>query len=319
MGGANMKLSIIIPCKNEEGNIVKLHDKITKALKKIKFETIYVDDGSTDNTLDKLKSLYKKDSKHVKILSFSRNFKKEAAMLAGLEHATGEYTCIIDADLQQNPKYLLEMYEYLENNENYDVVAMYMNSRIDESKILRICKNTFYKVMNKLSDVTLEDAVSDFRMFRSNVKMALLKITEKNRFTKGIFAWIGFNTMYLPYNVEPRKSGKTSFGFMNYLRYALNGILAFSYKPLKLSINMGVTALFCSFIYFIIILIQALAFDIKIKAAYIIILLLLSLFGIQFILIGIVGRYIALINDEVKERPSYILKTKLGFKDETLL
>lgn len=314
-----MKLSIIIPCKNEEGNIVQLHDKITKELKKIKFETIYVDDGSTDKTLDKLKSLYKKDSKHVKVLSFSRNFKKEAAMLAGLEHATGEYTCIIDADLQQNPKYLVEMYEYLENNENYDVVAMYMSSRIDESKILKICKNTFYKVMNKLSDVTLEDAVSDFRMFRSNVKKALLKITEKNRFSKGIFAWIGFNTMYLPYNVEPRKSGKTSFGFINYLRYALDGILAFSYKPLKLSINVGVTTLFSAFIYFIIILIQTLAFDIKIKATYIIILLLLSLFGIQFILIGIVGRYIALINDEVKERPSYILKTKLGFKDETLL
>ena len=160
-----MKLSIIIPCKNEEGNIVKLHDKITKTLKKIKFETIYIDDGSTDKTLEKLKDLYKKDSKRVKVLSFSRNFKKEAAMLAGLEHATGEYTCIIDADLQQNPKYLVQMYEYLEKHEEYDVVAMYMNNRIDDSKILKVCKNAFYKVMNKLSDVDLEDAASDFRMF----------------------------------------------------------------------------------------------------------------------------------------------------------
>lgn len=310
-----MKLSIIIPCKNEEGNIVKLHDKITKILKRIKFETIYIDDGSTDKTLDKLKDLYKKDSKRVKVLSFSRNFKKEAAMLAGLEHATGEYTCIIDADLQQNPKYLVEMYEYLEKHEEYDVVAMCMNNRIDESKILKICKNAFYKVMNILSDVELEDAASDFRMFRSNVREAILKVTERNRFTKGIFAWIGFNTKYLPYDVEPRKSGKTSFGFKNYLRYAIDGILAFSYKPLKIAINLGVTTLFGAFIYFIVLLIQIFAFDIKMKATYAIILLLLVLFGIQFILIGLVGRYIALINDEVKGRPNYIIKTKLGFKD----
>lgn len=310
-----MKLSIIIPCKNEEGNIVKLHDKITKTLKKIKYETIYIDDGSTDKTLEKLKDLYKKDSKRVKVLSFSRNFKKEAAMLAGLEYASGDYTCIIDADLQQNPKYLVEMYEYLENNKEYDVVAMYMNNRIDESKILKICKNAFYKVMNKLSDVELEDAASDFRMFRSNVREAILKITERNRFTKGIFAWIGFNTKYLPYDVEPRKNGKTSFGFKNYLRYAIDGILAFSYKPLKIAINLGITTLLSAFIYFIILLIQILVFDIKMKATYVIILLLLVLFGIQFILIGLVGRYIALVNDEVKGRPNYIIKTKLGFKD----
>ena len=125
-------------------------------------------------------------------------------MLAGLEHATGEYTCIIDADLQQNPKYLLQMYEYLEKNEDCDIVGMYMSNRIDESKILKICKNAFYKVMNRLSEVQLEDAASDFRMFRANVRNAILNLPEKNRFTKGIFAWIGFNAKYLPYDVEPR-------------------------------------------------------------------------------------------------------------------
>ncbi len=314
-----MKLSIIIPCKNEEGNIIKLHDKIKNTLKGIKFETIYIDDGSTDKTLDKLKALYKKDKTHVKVLSFSRNFKKEAAMLAGLEHATGEYTCIIDADLQQNPKYLVEMYKYLENNEEYDVVAMYMNNRIDETKILKICKNAFYKVMSKLSDLKMEDAVSDFRMFRTNVKKAMLSMSERNRFTKGIFAWIGFNTKYLPYDVEPRSSGKTSFGFINYLKYAIDGILAFSYKPLKIAINIGITTLLSAFIYLIVLLVQVIGFDIRMKATYVIILLLLLLFGIQFILIGIVGRYIALVNEEVKGRPNYILKTKLGFNDETLL
>lgn len=310
-----MKLSIIIPCKNEEGNIVKLHDKITKTLKKIKFETIYIDDGSTDKTLDKLKKLYEKDNKRVKVLSFSRNFKKEAAMLAGLEHATGEYTCIIDADLQQNPKYLLQMYDYLEKNEDCDIVGMYMSNRIDESKILKICKNAFYKVMNRLSEVQLEDAASDFRMFRVNVRNAILNLPEKNRFTKGIFAWIGFNAKYLPYDVEPRGSGKTSFGFKNYLKYAIDGLLAFSYKPLKISTYLGITTLFAFFVYLVILLIQIIWFDLVIKASYIIILLLLLLFGIQFILIGIVGRYVALVNDETKNRPTYIIKTKLGFKE----
>lgn len=310
-----MKLSIIIPCKNEEGNIVKLHDKITKTLKKIKFETIYIDDGSTDKTLDKLKKLYEKDNKRVKVLSFSRNFKKEAAMLAGLEHATGEYTCIIDADLQQNPKYLLQMYDYLEKNEDCDIVGMYMSNRIDESKILKICKNAFYKVMNRLSEVQLEDAASDFRMFRVNVRNAILNLPEKNRFTKGIFAWIGFNAKYLPYDVEPRGSGKTSFGFKNYLKYAIDGLLAFSYKPLKISTYLGFTTLFAFFVYLVILLIQIIWFDLVIKASYIIILLLLLLFGIQFILIGIVGRYVALVNDEAKNRPTYIIKTKLGFKE----
>lgn len=310
-----MKLSIIIPCKNEEGNIVKLHDKITKTLKKIKFETIYIDDGSTDKTLDKLKKLYEKDNKRVKVLSFSRNFKKEAAMLAGLEHATGEYTCIIDADLQQNPKYLLQMYDYLEKNEDCDIVGMYMSNRIDESKILKICKNAFYKVMNRLSEVQLEDAASDFRMFRANVRNAILNLPEKNRFTKGIFAWIGFNAKYLPYDVEPRGSGKTSFGFKNYLKYAIDGLLAFSYKPLKISTYLGITTLFAFFVYLVILLIQIIWFDLVIKASYIIILLLLLLFGIQFILIGIVGRYVALVNDEAKNRPTYIIKTKLGFKE----
>ena len=310
-----MKLSIIIPCKNEEGNVVKLYEKLKKILKKIKYEAIFVDDGSSDKTLDKLKELYKKDSNIVKVISFSRNFKKEAAMLAGLKYATGEYTCIIDADLQQNPKYLIEMYDYLENNDDCDVVGMYMKNRIDKSKILKICKSVFYKVMNKLSDIQLEYSASDFRMFRTNVRDAILSLTENNRFSKGIFSWIGFNTVYLPYNVEPRNSGKTSFGFFNYLKYAVDGILAFSYKPLVLSTWLGVTLLFACFIYLIILLIKVFWFDLIMKSTYVIILLLLLLFGIQFILIGIVGKYISLVNDETKKRPAYIIKYKLGIKD----
>lgn len=307
-----MKLSIIIPCKNEEDNINKLHNKMCKVLNDIDFETIYVDDGSSDKTLDKLKSLYKKDNKHVKVLSFSRNFKKEAAMVAGLEHASGEYTCIIDADLQQNPEYLFDMYNFLENNLEYDIVAMYMSNRIDKSKLLKLCKSFFYKIMNKLSDIRLEDNASDFRMFRTNVKNAILSINEKNRFTKGIFSWIGFSTKYLPYDVLPRENGKSSFGFRNYLKYAINGILAFSYEPLKITITLGSISVISSFVY----LIYLIVFGMPVKATYVIIFLLLLLFGIHFIIIGIVGKYISLINEEVKNRPMYIIKTSIGFDSQ---
>ena len=145
-----MKLSVITPCKNEEGNVVKLHKKISETLKNIKFEIIFIDDGSNDKTMEKLREIYEKDLVHTKVISFSRNFKKEAAMLAGLEHATGEYTCIIDSDLQQNPNYLLDMLDFLDNNEEYDEVAMVMSNRLNESKIVSLCKSIFYKIFNHI-------------------------------------------------------------------------------------------------------------------------------------------------------------------------
>ena len=192
---------------------------------------------------------------------------------------------------------------------------MYMNSRIDNYKILKICKNYFYKIMTRFSDIYLEDDVSDFRMFRTNVREAIISLGERNRFTKGIFAWIGFNAKYLPYDVEPRNSGNTSFGFKNYLKYAIDGLLSFSYKPLGIAFCLGVTTLIAFFLYLFILLIQVIWFDLVMKTTHIILLLVLLLFGIQFILIGIIGRYIALVNDETKNRPNYIIKIKLGLND----
>lgn len=304
-----MKLSIIIPCKNEEGNVNILHDKLKKVLTNINYELIFIDDGSTDNTLIKLKEISEKDKKHVKILSFSRNFKKDAAILAGLQNSKGEYTCIIDADLQQNPKYLIEMIEFLDNNRDYDEVAMVMKSRTTENKFISICKKLFYKTINKLSDVHFEESASDFRMFRENVKEAIISLKEKNRFTKGIFSWVGFNVKYMYYDVEKRNSGKTSFGFINSLKYALNGIIDFSSKPLKLSIVLGILISLISIIY----LISALS---TFNKDDLIIILLLLLSGIQFILIGIIGIYISNIQSEVKSRPVYIVKEKIGFKED---
>ena len=195
-----MKLSIIVPCKNEEGNVKGIYEKVNNTLKNIKYELIYINDGSDDNTLEVLRDVYANDMLHVKVLSFSRNFRKEAAMLAGMEHASGEYTCIIDGDLQQNPKYLIEMMEFLDNNKDYDEVAMTMSSRKKENKIMVFCKNIFYKLIDSLSDIHFENAASDFRMFRTNVKDAIISLKEINRFLKGIFSYVGFNIKYLVLN-----------------------------------------------------------------------------------------------------------------------
>lgn len=303
-----MKLSIIIPCKNEEGNVLELYNKIKDTLGKVKYEMIYIDDGSTDKTLDILNSIYYKDKEHVRIISFSRNFKKEAAMFAGLTHAVGEYTCIVDGDLQQNPNYLLEMIDFLDNNKDYDEVAMRNKSRNNESFIMKFFKKMFYKCIDKMSDVHFENATSDFRMFRENVKMAMLTLKEKNRFTKGIFSWVGFNIKYMDFEMEPRKSGKTSFGFVSSIKYAISGITDFSDKPLKVPFIFGLLLFIIAIIYLIV--------GIVINSLNLVITLMLILFSVTFVFMGIMGTYISKIHSEVKDRPIYISKLEKGFKKD---
>jgi glycosyltransferase involved in cell wall biosynthesis len=319
MRGGNMKLSIIVPCKNEEDNVEELYSKINEVLNKIKYEIIFIDDGSSDKTFERLSDLYEKDIKHVKVLSFSRNFKKDAAIHAGLVHASGEYTCILDGDLQQNPKYLLDMIDFLNNNKEYDEVAMVMKNRTVDSFLMKVCKGIFYKLIDSLSDVHFENAASDFRMFRKNVREAVISLSEKSRFSKGIFAWVGFRVKYLPYDVEPRRKGKTSFNFSSSLKYAIDGILSFSFKPLKISINCGILTLLAFLIYLIVLLVRIIGFNFEFTIGHAIILLMLFLFGIQFLLLGIIGEYIGKINGEVKNRPVYIIREKLGFNTETIL
>ncbi len=303
-----MKLSIIIPCKNEEGNVLELYNKIKDTLGKVKYEMIYIDDGSTDKTLDILNSIYYKDKEHVRIISFSRNFKKEAAMFAGLTHAVGEYTCIVDGDLQQNPNYLLEMIDFLDNNKDYDEVAMRNKNRNNESFIMKFFKKMFYKCIDKMSDVHFENATSDFRMFRENVKMAMLTLKEKNRFTKGIFSWVGFNIKYMDFEMEPRKSGKTSFGFVSSIKYAISGITDFSDKPLKVPFIFGLLLFIIAIIYLIV--------GIVINSLNLVITLMLILFSVTFVFMGIMGTYISKIHSEVKDRPIYISKLEKGFKKD---
>ena len=303
-----MKLSIIIPCKNEEGNVLELYNKIKDTLGKVKYEMIYIDDGSTDKTLDILNSIYYKDKEHVRIISFSRNFKKEAAMFAGLTHGVGEYSCIVDGDLQQNPNYLLEMIDFLDNNKDYDEVAMRNKSRNNESFIMKFFKKMFYKCIDKMSDVHFENATSDFRMFRENVKMAMLTLKEKNRFTKGIFSWVGFNIKYMDFEMEPRKSGKTSFGFVSSIKYAISGITDFSDKPLKVPFIFGLLLFIIAIIYLIV--------GIVINSLNLVITLMLILFSVTFVFMGIMGTYISKIHSEVKDRPIYISKLEKGFKKD---
>jgi len=225
-----MKISIIIPAYNEEDNIIELNKKLTNTLKELDYELLYIDDGSKDKTLEKIKEISTNDK--IKYISFSKNFGKDAAIYAGLKNSNGDYICIIDADLQQNPKYIISMYEYLNKNKNTDQIAMVMKDRKTESFINKFTKKTFYKLINKLSDIEMVDGASDFRMFRKNIKNALLSLSEKNRFTKGMFSWIGFNTEYMYYKVEKRFSGKTKFGLKNQIKYAITGITNFSIKPI---------------------------------------------------------------------------------------
>lgn len=312
-----MKISIIIPAYNEEGNIIEINKKLTQVLKEYEYELIYINDGSIDKTLDKIKTITNNDQEHIKYISFSRNFGKDAAIYAGLKYSTGDYICIIDADLQQNPKYIIAMLDYLKKHEDVDQIAMVMKNRDKEKLLTKIFKNTFYKLINKLSDTKFIDGASDFRMFTSKVKKAILEISENNRFTKGIFSWIGFNTEYMYYNVEKRFSGKTKYSNKEQLKYALTGITNYSIKPLYLSTIIGCIIALLAFIYIIITILQVLIFgkDVPGYAS----LLIVSLFmgGLQLIFIGIVGTYLGKTYIETKNRPIYIEKETKGF-DEIL-
>ena len=233
-----MKLSVIIPCHNEEENVYKMYKTCSDELKNIDYELIFVNDGSKDQTFLSIKKAYDEDNNHVKGINFSRNFGKEAAIYAGLVNSKGEYTAIIDGDLQQHPKYLVTMLEYLDKNKDTDQVAMYIRKRKNEG-LKSALSSKFYKMINKISDIKFKGNASDFRMFRKNVKNAVLDMSEVNRFSKGIFSWVGFNTHYMPYEVLDRKYGKSSFNMKSLFKYAIDGIVGFSVKPLAFATYLG--------------------------------------------------------------------------------
>ena len=307
------KISMVVPCYNEEGNVKLFFEDVLntyKDSKKYKIELIFVNDGSSDNTLNELKEISKTTDFVVKILSFSRNFGKESVLYAGLKAATGDYTVLIDADMQQPPRMTLKMAEILDADKLVDCVCYYQESRI-EGKLMSKIKGMFYGLMNKVSDVKLKQGASDFRMFRKNVKEALLSLEERCRFTKGIFSWVGFNTSYLPYTPLERVNGTSKWGSYKLFKYALEGIVSFSTKPLKLATILGLVLSLLSGIYLFVVLIQKIFIGIDIPGYPTIITLILLIGGIQLFCIGIIGEYISKIYMERKKRPIYIVKEEI--------
>ena len=304
-----MDLSIIIPCYNEDKNVSIIHDAINKIFynKKFTYEMIFVNDGSKDNTEVELKKLVKNSKSNIKVINFSRNFGKEAAMYAGLKESIGEYVSIIDADMQQNPSLILKMLGILEKDDSYDSVATYQAKR-KEGIVLGSLKRSFYRIINKFTEIEFVNGASDFRVFRRRMVDAILSMQEYNRFSKGIFSWVGFNTYYMPYVPSKRENGVSKWSFLKLFNYAIDGIIAFTTKPLRFATKFGILSLILSFIYLIVILVQRIFFNMIISNFSFLISVIIIFSSIQLISIGIVGEYIAKIYMESKKRPIYIAK-----------
>lgn len=299
-----MEISVAVPCYNEAPTILEFHKLLTESLKKenLTYELIMVDDGSEDDTMEKLRSITKKD-KSVKVISFSRNFGKEAAMLAGLKHCNGKYVAIMDADLQHTPEVLLKMYDKLIKNPEYDVVASYKESRYDEKTIKRTLISLFYRINNFVSDVKLLPGASDFRIFKSAVKDAIVSLSEKTRFLKGIFAWVGFNTIYMPYTPSKREYGSSKWSIFKLIKYSLGGIISFSTKPIKGVFVIGLLCFMICLINFILM-------------GYLSSRTIILLIGIVLLCLGVISLYISRIYSNLLGRPCYIIREKIGFEQK---
>ena len=302
-----MKLSVIVPVFNEEENVHKVYMTIKKNLKDIKHEIIFVNDGSVDNTYKELDKIYKLGS-GIKIITFSRNFGKDAAIYAGMKNASGKYTAIIDGDMQQNPKYLIEMYDFLEKNKEYDQVCMLPNKRKNVSLVKRIGGHLFYKLMNRLSTINFREDASDFRMFNTSVKEAVLSLSENNRFSKGIFNWVGFNTKSMIYDVEPRLYGKTKFNFKRSVNYALIGIIDYAENPLNIFARLGLINLFGGFVLLIYLVIKSIILNELYMKFYLLLSVIFVLAGIIMLGISFICLYLSRMQVEIKKRPIYVIK-----------
>lgn len=312
-----MKLSLVVPCYNEEANVERFFSEVNRVFKgkADDYEFVFVNDGSTDGTYRKLKKIYEENSvSSVQILTFSRNFGKEAAIYAGLSYAKGDLVCIIDADLQQRPEVVLEMLCAMEQDETLDCIAAYQANR-KESKTMKGLKYSFYKLINKVADVDFVNGASDFRLLKRTMVDAILRMTEYHRFSKGIFSWVGFNTKYIPYTVEERQFGETKWSYGKLFKYAFDGIISFSTFPLKLATGVGLVTSAASIIYLIAVVLQKLIWGIDVPGYATIVVLVLFLGGMQLFCLGILGEYISKIYLQVKNRPIYILKEHLGKDD----
>ena len=304
-----MKLSLVVPCYNEAENVAAFQEATIQAFDRCgyDYEIVFVDDGSRDATWHNLKKLHEAKKCPTKVISLSRNFGKESALYAGLEHADGDYICLIDADLQQRPEIVRDMVNILEEHPEYDVVAAYQDRR-GESKVLSFFKKSFYAVINWMSDVHFRPDASDFRIFRRSVRDSILRLNEHHRFSKGIFAWVGYDTEFIPYTACERAAGTTKWSFTKLMNYAIEGIIGFSTKPLRFATYLGGLTACAALIYLIFVVIEKLVWKTTIPGYASIVVLILLLGGIQLICIGIIGEYVGKIFEQSKDRPIYIAK-----------
>lgn len=301
------KLSIVVPCYNEEEVLKIFYEELMKVINKIKsnylYEIIFINDGSKDNTLEILKSL-RKENENIKIISFSRNFGKEAAIYAGLSSTVGDLVVLMDSDLQHPPEIILEMLS--EINNGYDVVATKRINRNGEPIIKSMFSKLFYKIMK--SFMPIEQGVQDFRIMTKEVVNSIISLQEYNRFSKGIFTWVGYNTKYINIENVKRPVGKTKWSFKNLFSYAIEGIVSFTTAPLRISTIIGTIISILSIIFAIVIVIQTIILGKDVPGYASTITAILFIGGIQLLSIGIVSEYISKIYLEIKNRPKYIIK-----------
>lgn len=303
-------LSVIVPCYNEEENIADFYKELFKNAsffeeKEIEVEVLYIDDGSKDKTAAEVRKLHEKDER-VHLLSFSRNFGKEAAIYAGLKKSKGDLVVLMDADLQDPPSLLPEMFEYIEKG--FDSVATRRVTRKGEPPVRSFFARMFYRIMNKISKTDIVDGARDYRLMTRQVTDAILAMTEYNRFTKGIFGWVGYETKWIEYENVERRKGETKWSFWKLFIYSLDGITAFSTVPLTVSAVLG--AFFCvtAFVMIIVIIVKTLIFGDPTSGWPSLVCIMLLVSGVQLFCLGIVGQYLSKTYMEVKKRPIYLVK-----------
>lgn len=303
-----MLISIVVPCYNEEKMLPLFYDEIssvTNTISNYEFEIIFINDGSHDSTLEKIRHLATRD-KRIKYVSFSRNFGKEAAIYAGLSLAHGDLMAIIDADLQDPPSLLPEMLKGVE--EGYESVATRRVTRTGEPPLRSFFARQFYKLINRMSRVDIVDGARDYRLMTRKVVNAILSIREYHRFSKGIFGWVGFKTKWIAYENVERAAGESSWSFWKLFAYAVDGIIAFTTTPLRISSYTGIILSGFAFVYLIYIIVRTLIFGADLPGYASTVAVILFMGGIQLLSIGILGEYLARTYMEVKQRPIYIIQ-----------
>lgn len=306
-------LSVIVPCYNEEENVHYFYEELMKnesffKERALDVEVIYVNDGSKDNTVAEVKKLNEND-KRVKLVSFSRNFGKEAAIFAGFEKAKGDYVVMMDADLQDPPSLLPELFSYID--EGYDSVATRRVTRKGEPVIRSLFARMFYRLMNKISKTEIVDGARDYRLMKRVVVDAILSLGEYNRFSKGIFGWVGFETKWVEFENVERAHGETKWSFWGLVKYSIEGIVAFSTAPLSIASFMGVLFCILAFVLIIVIIVRTSIFGDPTSGWPSLVCIISLISGVQLLCLGIIGQYLSKTYLEVKERPLYIVKEEL--------